>query len=1353
MARSSGLAASPEEGLIAGRYRIEALLGKGGMGGVYAALDTTTGRRLAIKRTFGAASPKVLELFRREFHTLHGLRHPNIIEVYDYGSDAGGLFYTMELLEGSDLGRAAPLPWPQVCSYLRQVATLLGLLHARRLLHRDISPRNLWLSPDGRLKLIDFGALCPFGVPTEVVGTPPFIAPEWIHERSAGVVVDQRSDLYALGALGYWLLTSVHAYAARSVNDLPRVWSREPAAPSSLAKLVEDRELPAIPAELDALIASLLRHDPAARPRSTELLIDRIDAIAGPADEPLDHAVRGYVRSKAFVGRGDERQLIQQYLRLGRAEGRAIVIEGAPGIGRSRLLEELSVLGRLGGATSLCVRGGEQERAFGVANAIALGLLDSAPSEALLAARPHAAQLAQLSPQLQQRLGVTGVLTRDVSARGREQLQRALTEWVFALAEQRKLLLLVDDLERSDEESAAWLAALARSCSTRRLLLVAALVQEPNSQPALHLQMFRAAALALQLPPLTAAETHELLHSVFGPVAYLARVAECLYRVSRGSPAHCLELVEHLVEQGLARYAEGTWSLPGQLADESLPRSRGEMHAARLDRIGEHARSLAELLSIHDGRLTRADCAALSERDEQDTEAALVELTLCGVLIESEQGYSFAHESVRQSLLHGLGAERRKSAHARLGASLSASAGDPIDGLRAGLHLFRAGQREHCQKLVRKAVVYLFEGHRERMHIATPMLEEAVALYRAAGFGPHLLATPLSALAAASFFVDRRLGDRYGIPAIETLEGLLQFDLARKLRPFIGGKPALITALASAAIRLRRLGPGAPRVQDALRLLIGSVVGLNAVATSGLDLGTTERCRVALEPLGALGDRDVAGFVRRCTLSISAILSEHYADTLRELRALAAMMDSGVEIKNMPAHLKGEFLAGCLFSIGIMESWRQSPETLVIADRIEPWSPMAALNADHLRAVYYSTRGERVRAEHYRQRVETRALQVGAAWQVVTLGPVEDHLTSLWIQDALLAKRAAAELERLSRELPTFRHEARRARATYLLLCGRYRESIDHMNADEAPRTLAGWSRSQGILARAHNRLGEHVRARELCRAALTGCSDEDLSFVVMNLHVQIELVLADAALGDVARARAQSDRLLARHAHIAGPLALGALHETRARVALIERDFETARAHCAAMRECYAPTQIASLLELTEQLSQQLVRSERGEVPAGAGTAVLFGDDAHLITRMRLILTHTEATFEARAQRGLQIALDLTGAQDGFVISRAAKAGAVHIGERQPSPQLIAWAQAQLEATYVEQTAVFTDQTVSETGVMSIGGMRYCVIPLPPSEGAQPAALVLGFQGMIPRTPSQEVLSILAGHLVEQHG
>src|SRR5258708_30505932 len=105
----------------------------------------------------------------------------------------------MELLEGQDMRKAAPLPYREACRHLRDVATSLALLHARRLLHRDLSPGNVRMTTDGRCKLIDFGALAAFGTPPFIVGTPPVVPPEAL----AGAPLDQRSDLYELGALAY----------------------------------------------------------------------------------------------------------------------------------------------------------------------------------------------------------------------------------------------------------------------------------------------------------------------------------------------------------------------------------------------------------------------------------------------------------------------------------------------------------------------------------------------------------------------------------------------------------------------------------------------------------------------------------------------------------------------------------------------------------------------------------------------------------------------------------------------------------------------------------------------------------------------------------------------------------------------------------------------------------------------------------------------------------------------------------------------------------------------------------------------------------------------------------------------
>jgi len=485
----------------------------------------------------------------------------------------------------------------------------------------------------------------------------------------------------------------------------------------------------------------------------------------------------------------------------------------------------------------------------------------------------------------------------------------------------------------------------------------------------------------------------------------------------------------------------------------------------------------------------------------------------------------------------------------------------------------------------------------------------------------------------------------------------------------------------------------------------------------------------------------VIGMVRRTVNAVSSILSDAPAATHAKLRELVAELEGDKPIHDLEPLVRKEYLGGCLMIFGVMEAWRQSPATLAIADRLEPLGPMHALNADQLRFMFYSLRGgEPLKAEHYRLRVETEALRAGAAWQIVAVGAVGLSFGALWNHDAALAKRGAAELARLSEQLPSFRYEARRARATYLVLTGRYAEAIALLSTDDEPRS-AGWMRGCGVLARAYNRNGEHARAKEVCLRALEGKSDEDLSFTLMALHTQIELALAEAALGNFEAARTLADRLLVRHAEN-GPIALGTLHELRARVALIEGDLPTCRDHCMTMRMLFTVTELTTLRELSERLWERTLQAERGDT-VQAAPAALLADDAHLMTRMRLILSHTERSFERRARVGLKLAFELTGAETGFVIAPG-PTRVTPADERPIDPELVRWAEVQL----AERRSFVPEQTVGETAQYSAAELRYCVVRLS-GEMAAPA-LVLGFRGGRPRAPSAEVLATLARHLAE---
>src|SRR5262249_40842979 len=139
-------------------------------------------------------------------------------------------YYTLELLDGQDLHDLDRVAVPRACELLRDVASALAFLHARRLLHRDLAARNVRCTSDGRAKLMDFGVLATAGIAGEVAGTPPFVAPEAMHGRP----LDHRYDLYGLGALAYRILTGRHAYPALALDELEAAWRHRPPPPSQL---------------------------------------------------------------------------------------------------------------------------------------------------------------------------------------------------------------------------------------------------------------------------------------------------------------------------------------------------------------------------------------------------------------------------------------------------------------------------------------------------------------------------------------------------------------------------------------------------------------------------------------------------------------------------------------------------------------------------------------------------------------------------------------------------------------------------------------------------------------------------------------------------------------------------------------------------------------------------------------------------------------------------------------------------------------------------------------------------------------------------------------------------------------
>jgi|YNPBryunderm2012_1023409.scaffolds.fasta_scaffold21629_1 serine/threonine protein kinase len=265
-----------------GPYRLIRVLGTGGMGTVYEAIDTQLQRRVAVKvmNASVSRSPVARQRFLREARAVASLRTSHIVTVFQTGEARDVLYMAMELLEGETLQdrclREGIIPLRETLRIGRETAQGLAAAHAKGLIHRDIKPANIWLeAPRGRVKILDFGLVRPVDAsdlrltPDGVgVGTPGYVAPEQVQGRG----VDARADLFSLGCVLYRMLsgrppfngnTILEVLTALAVDTPPRI-----------------RELnPEVPAELEKLITAMMAKRPELRPSTATVVVDWLSRI------------------------------------------------------------------------------------------------------------------------------------------------------------------------------------------------------------------------------------------------------------------------------------------------------------------------------------------------------------------------------------------------------------------------------------------------------------------------------------------------------------------------------------------------------------------------------------------------------------------------------------------------------------------------------------------------------------------------------------------------------------------------------------------------------------------------------------------------------------------------------------------------------------------------------------------------------------------------------------------------------------------------------------------------------------------------------------------------------------------
>ena len=279
------------------KYRIDKLIGMGGMGAVYSAHHLGIDRHVAIKilqPNVAFSNERVMDLFEREAKMAGNLTHENIANIMDAGRTSDGIAYiAMEWIEGQTLEEALSLQGPfnfeRIADLLQQITAALEAAHAKRIIHRDLKPANVMLirRPDGRelVKVLDFGVAkilnettsSPVSAP---MGTPHYASPE---QFQMGGRIDGRSDIYSLGVMLYQMLTGALPFETTSVHELIRLQLTAP--PPPLRQLRPDA-----PAELEALLNRLLAKDPHQRPqRAADVLALYEHAVKGSNDNLIEN--------------------------------------------------------------------------------------------------------------------------------------------------------------------------------------------------------------------------------------------------------------------------------------------------------------------------------------------------------------------------------------------------------------------------------------------------------------------------------------------------------------------------------------------------------------------------------------------------------------------------------------------------------------------------------------------------------------------------------------------------------------------------------------------------------------------------------------------------------------------------------------------------------------------------------------------------------------------------------------------------------------------------------------------------------------------------------------------------------
>ncbi|MBC7475125.1 MAG: protein kinase, partial [Candidatus Sericytochromatia bacterium] len=647
------------EQVLANRYKIIKKLGEGGMGTVYQVEDTSNSNIVAFKILSKqiADSPETLLQFKQEFRVMNQLKHPNTVNVFDYGlMPDKSPYLTMEVVPGNELADVKNIDYKEICRILTQLCQALSFIHSRLLVHCDIKPQNIRIKDDGSVKVMDFGLMNQLGLRSngQITGTVDYLPPE----IPTGGIINASSDLYSVGVMAYEMVTGKLPFEGTSVLEVIRAHINSPVTPPS--QIVDD-----IPLKLEQIILKLLEKSQQERYQTAAQVIVDLSELSGEdvVNESIEQK-RSYLNSSVLVGRDKELKILESALNsVNKNNGKAIFVAAPAGVGKSRLVQEFKLQVQLAEHPFLTGHCFEQGMSAykPLADAFKQILILTTKEELV----KYGDVLVKILPELQEKGFVALPNLEGIAEKLR--LFDTIIAWLTDVSCRETLVIFIDDLHWIDQASIDLLNTCIRDLRKSKVMFMGTFRDDevPAGHP-LWQTIEEELTQVVKLESFTSEDIRNLIKAMLGSVELKMDFVDRVKNATGGNAFFISEVMRYLVEENILQIKFGTWHLPADYSSWELPTSIEATVNRRLNSLSPKAMELIRLAAVAGRKLRLSLFKAVSNWEEEDIFAAIDELIERQFLNRLDHEYLFPHDRVRETLYDSLESEKRKELHQRV---------------------------------------------------------------------------------------------------------------------------------------------------------------------------------------------------------------------------------------------------------------------------------------------------------------------------------------------------------------------------------------------------------------------------------------------------------------------------------------------------------------------------------------------------------------------------------------------------------------------------------------------------------------------------------------------------------------